>query len=146
MDGGDSHGAKAGRNWMEANNFSIYGMTEDRIGETRALLNGARIPKRERSFVRREVSLHRRNGVVGMSERNNPGLTMGIRERSIGDRRVAIDALAPRFGAVKFDYLGMLLDALKRSPGNNRLAPKKKDPCNPRVYVCDNEACSKHAS
>ena len=51
-----------------------------------------------------------------MSERNNPGLTMGIRERSIGDRKVAIDALAPRFGAVKFDYLGMLLVALKRSP------------------------------
>ena len=31
-------------------------------------------------------------------------------------REVAIDALAPKLGAVKFDYLGMLLDALKRSP------------------------------
>ena len=101
---------------MEASNISIYGITEDRIGGTRALINGARYPKRERAFVRREVSLHLRNGVVGMSERNNPGLTMGIRERSIGDRKVAIDALAPRFGAVKFDYLGMLLVALKSFP------------------------------
>ena len=101
---------------MEANNFSIYGMKVDRIGEKRALLNGVRITKREKPFLRREVSLHRRIGVAGMSERNYPGLIMKICERSIGVQRVAIDALAPRFGAVKFDYLGMLRDDLKCSP------------------------------
>ena len=83
MDGGDSLGAKASRNEMEVNNLSIYGMKEDRIGEKRALLNGVQISKRERAFLRREVSLHRRIGVAGMSERNNPGLTMGLRERAL---------------------------------------------------------------
>ena len=116
MNGGNGHGAKAGRNGMKANNFSIYGMKVGRIGGKQALSNGVRITKREKPFLRREVPLHRRIGVAGMRESNNPGLTMGIRERSIGDGKVAIDALTPRFGAVKFDYLGMLLDALKRSP------------------------------
>ena len=115
MNGGDSQGAKAGRNGMEANNFSIYGMKVGRIGENRALLSGVQITKREKPFLRREVPLHRRIDVAGMRESNNTGLTMGIRERSIGDGKVAIDALAPMFGAVKFDYHGMLLVALKCS-------------------------------
>ena len=87
-----------------------------RIGENRAPLNGIRITKLEKPFLGREAPRHRRIGVAGMRESNNPGLTMGIGERSIGDGKVAIDVLTPRFGAVKFDYLGMLLDALKTLP------------------------------
>ena len=93
MDDGDSLGPTDGWNGIEVNTLGIYGMKVDEVGEERAQLNGAQISKRERPFLRREVSLHRMIGVAGMNERNYldmlpdalkrfPLVTIGLRRRA----------------------------------------------------------------